>query len=190
MFGWLSWGLVMHYQWVWRLVAAWGALWDWLKVFRVGGAACGCSVGIGNPWQTLPLLLSSLMESEESLEVVSVSSTSPQSRHAASPQHWSAFSPFTLWATPILSWSLFISSVCEQRMLPHVNGLVITLFRVYLMGSLHMLWPQNRSRLAICCRWSQRAWAMTIHYSSTEGDLLCCSRITAHFSLLASQSLA
>lgn len=91
MFGWLSWGLVMHCQWVWRLVAGWGALWDWLKVFRVGGAACGCSVGIGNPWQTLPLLLSSLMESEESLEVASVSSTPPQSRHAASAQHYRAF---------------------------------------------------------------------------------------------------
>lgn len=91
MFGWLSWGLVMHCQWVWRLVAGWGALWDWLKVFRVGGAACGCSVGIGNPWQTLPLLLSSLMESEESLEVASVSSTPPQSRHAASAQHYCAF---------------------------------------------------------------------------------------------------
>lgn len=135
MFGWLSWGLVMHCQWVWRLVAAWGALWDWLKVFRVGGAACGCSVGIGNPWQTLPLLLSSLMESEESLEVASVSSTPPQSRHTASAQHCRAFSPFTPRATPILSWSLFISSVAAQRMLPHVNGIVITLFRVYLMGS-------------------------------------------------------
>lgn len=79
-----------------------GGLWrreellrDWLKVFRVGGAACGCSVGIGNPWQTLPLLLSSLMESEESLEVASVSSTPPQSRHMASAQHCRAFSPFT-----------------------------------------------------------------------------------------------
>lgn len=78
-----------------------GGLWqreeplrDWLKVFRVGGAACGCSGGIGNPWQTLPLLLSSLMESEESLEVASVSSTPPQSRHAASAQHCRAFSPF------------------------------------------------------------------------------------------------
>lgn len=81
MCGWLRWGLVMHCQWVWRLVAAWGALWDWLKVFRVGGAACGGSVGIGNPWQTLPLLLSSLMESEESLEVASVNSTCPQNRH-------------------------------------------------------------------------------------------------------------
>lgn len=156
MFGRLSWGLVMHCQWVWRLVSARGALWDWLKVFRVGGAACGCSVGIGNPWQTLPLLLSSLMESEESLEVASVSSTPPQSRHAASAQHCRAFSPFTLRATPILSWSLFISSVSAKRMLPHVNGLVITLFRVSLMGSLHMLWPQSRSRLAMYCRLTQR----------------------------------
>ncbi|CAB1415731.1 unnamed protein product [Pleuronectes platessa] len=59
------------------------------------------------------------MESEESLEVVSVSSTPPQSRHAAPAQHCRAFSPFTLRATPILSWSLFISSVSVQRMLPH-----------------------------------------------------------------------
>lgn len=157
MFGWLSWGLVMHCQWVWRLVAVWGALRDWLKVFRVGGAACGCSVGIGNPWQTLPLLLSSLMESEESLEVASVSSTPLQSRHAASAQHCRAFSPFTPRATPILSWSLFISSVSAQRMLPHVNGLVITVFRVYLMGSLHMLWAQSISRLAIHCRLARQA---------------------------------
>ncbi|KAJ4942250.1 hypothetical protein JOQ06_012116 [Pogonophryne albipinna] len=59
------------------------------------------------------------MESEESLEVASVSSTSPQIRHTASAQHCLAFSPFTPWATPILSWSLFISSVSPQRMLPH-----------------------------------------------------------------------
>jgi len=166
MFGWLSWGLVMHCQWVWRLVAAWGALWDWLKVFRVGGAACGCSVGIGNPWQTLPLLLSSLMESEESLEVASVSSTSPQIRHTASAQHCLAFSPFTPWATPILSWSLVIASVSSQRMLPHVNELVITLFRANLMRSLHMFWPQSRSRLAVYCRLAQwaelcRQWLFT-----------------------------
>lgn len=68
---------------------------DWLKVFKVGGAACGCSVGMGNPWQTLPLLLSSLMESEESLEVASVSSTPPQTRHSASAHLCLAFSPFT-----------------------------------------------------------------------------------------------
>lgn len=115
MFGWLSWRLFMHCQWVWRLVAAWGAMWDWLKVFRVGGAACGCSVRIGNPWQTLPLLLSSLMESEESLEVASVRSTPSQSRHKTSAQHCRAFSPFTPRATPILSWSLFISSVSSDN---------------------------------------------------------------------------
>lgn len=149
MFGRLRWGLVMHCQWVWRRLAAWGALWDWLKVFRVGGAACGCSVGIGNPWQTLPLLLSSLMESEESLEVASVNSTPPQTRHAASPQHCRAFSPFTPRATPILSWSLFIPSVPAQRLLQHVNGLVITLFTVCLMGILHLLWTQCRWRLAV-----------------------------------------
>lgn len=133
MFGCLSWGLVMHYQWVWRLVAAWGALWDWLKVFRVGGAACGCSVGIGNPWQTLPLLLSSLMESEESLEVASVSSTPSQRRDKASAQHRRAFSPFTRSprATPSLSWSLFISSVSAQMMLPHVNKLFTTILGAY-----------------------------------------------------------
>lgn len=182
MFGWLSWGLVMHCQWVWRLVAARGALRDWLKVFRVGGAACGCSVGIGNPWQTLPLLLSSLMESEESLEVASVSSTPPQSRHPAWAQHCRAFSPFTPFtprATPILSWSLFISSVSVQRMLSHVNGLVITLFRVYLMWSLHMLWPQSTSRLAACCRLAEWAalrgqWLFTaasqkVTYYATQG---------------------
>lgn len=129
MFGWLSWGLVMHCQWVWRLVAVWGALWDWLKVFRVGGAACGCSVGIGNPWQTLPLLLSSLMESEESLEVASVRSTPSQSRDKTSAQHCRAFSPFTPRATPILSWSLFISSVSSQIILPHANELVAKLFK-------------------------------------------------------------
>ncbi|KAI4820887.1 hypothetical protein KUCAC02_028845 [Chaenocephalus aceratus] len=63
----------------------------------------------------------SLMESEESLEVASVSSTSPQIRHTASAQHCLAFSPFTPWANPILSGSLFISSVSPQRTLPHVN---------------------------------------------------------------------
>lgn len=99
------------------------------------------------------------MESEESLEVASVSSTPPQSRHAASAQHCRAFSPFTpyppypkhtqthtrthtLRATPILSWSLFISSVSALRMLPHVNGLVITLFRVQLTrGPAYTLTP-------------------------------------------------
>lgn len=153
MFGWLSWGLVMHCQWVWRLVAAWGALWDWLKVFKVGGAACGCSVGIGNPWQTLPLLLSSLMESEESLEVASVRSTPSQSRDRA--QHCCAFSPFTPRATPTLSWSLFISPVSTQMMLPHVNGLVTTLFESVPNGGLTYFWPQSISRLAVYCRLAQ-----------------------------------
>ncbi|KAI9521751.1 hypothetical protein NQZ68_003906 [Dissostichus eleginoides] len=68
----------------------------------------------------------SLMESEESLEVASVSSTSPQIRHTASAQHCLAFSPFTPWATPILSWSLVIASVSPQRMLPH-NPITLSL---------------------------------------------------------------
>lgn len=99
-----------------------GGLWqcskllqDWLKVFRVGGAACGCSVGTGNPWQTLPLLLSALMESEESLEVASVSSTPPQKQtlsfSTSMPRLLTLHPP---GATPILSWSLFISSLWAQ----------------------------------------------------------------------------
>lgn len=99
---------------------------DWLKVFRVGGAACGCSVGTGNPWQTLPLLLSALMESEESLEVASVSSTPPQKQtlsfSTSMPRLLTLHPP---GATPILSWSLFISSVSGLRVLPLVNRLCL-----------------------------------------------------------------
>lgn len=95
---------------------------DWLKVFRVGGAACGSSAGTGNPWQTLPPLLSALMESEESLEVASVSSTPPQkptlSFSTSMPRLLTLHPP---GATPILSWSLFISSVSGLRVLPLVN---------------------------------------------------------------------
>lgn len=168
MFGWLSWGLVMHCQWVWRLVAAWGALWDWLKVFRVGGAACGCSVGIGNPWQTLPLLLSTLMESEESLEVASVSSCPPQKP----TQGFSTTLPCLLTLYPPgHSQPLVVTSHLHsvQTMLSHVNGFVITLNIMYLMASLHMHWLQSRTRMVVR---TLATWTMTIHYCLTEGDLL------------------